>query len=121
MTLPLRSLFEPAGQSSIGASVDWLTGTLLGSLAIGLCIIAVAVVGLTMLTGRLSLRDGARVVLGCFILLGAPIIANGFMKAGTDIGTAPSLPMDTMVAAPIRDLPPADYDPYAGASLRDDR
>ena len=63
------SLLEPSGTSPITQMIDWFTGTLLGSLAVSLCVIAIAIVGLTMLTGRLSVRDGARVVIGCFILL----------------------------------------------------
>ena len=44
-----------------------------------LCVLAVAFVGMLMLTGRLALREGLRVALGCFILLGAPAIASAFV------------------------------------------
>ncbi|MXP45959.1 type VI secretion protein [Altererythrobacter luteolus] len=75
------SLFETDGSQPIGAAIDWITGTALGSLAIGLCVIAVAIVGLLLMTGRLAVRDALRVVLGCFILLGAPVIAGAFISA----------------------------------------
>lgn len=73
------SPFPVATADPLGTATGWLTGTLLGSVAIGLCVIAVAGVGLMMLIGRLPVRLGARVILGCFILLGAPVIASGFM------------------------------------------
>jgi hypothetical protein len=39
----------------------------------------VAVTGFNMLRGYISTRDGVRVILGCFILFGAPMIARGLM------------------------------------------
>ena len=39
--------------------------------------LAVAFVGLMLMTGRLAVRDGLRVAVGCFVLLGAPLIASG--------------------------------------------
>jgi type IV secretion system protein VirB2 len=82
----------------------------------------VALIGALMLTGRLPLRDGTRVVVGCFVLLGAPVIAGGFVEGGSGLAEAPA-PM-SLDAAPIEsprpDLPPANFDPYAGASLRED-
>ncbi|MXO90891.1 TrbC/VirB2 family protein [Pontixanthobacter aquaemixtae] len=73
------SLFEPAGGNALQNAIDWITGTLLGSIAIGLCVLGVAYVGLLLLTGRLAVREGLRVVLGCFLLLGAPVIAAAMM------------------------------------------
>lgn len=78
------------GSPSILAALAWLQGTLLGSIAIGLCIIAVAWVGFLMLQGRLPVREGARVIVGCFVLLGAPVIASGFL--GFWQSSASSLP-----------------------------
>ena len=120
MAIPISpSLLEPQGSEALAASVEWMTGTLLGSLAIGLCVIAVATVGLMMLSGRIAIREAARVVLGCFVLLGAPVIANAFSgawQAEQSIIIPPSLPPE-----PARKpLPQSTYDPYAGASLRQD-
>lgn len=44
-----------------------------------------------MMTGRLAFRDGLRVVLGCFVLLGAPVVASGMFGAvdGVRSGSAP--------------------------------
>ena len=115
------SLFDPSGASPIGSSLEWINGVLLGPVAVSLCVIAVALVGFQMLTGRWPLRLGFRVILGCFLLLGAPTIAAGLM------GTLEDQPNAAVAVAPIEpaksprgELEPAEYDPYAGASLRRD-
>jgi type IV secretion system protein VirB2 len=56
------SLADPAGSSVIVASVAWLEGTLLGTLATTTAIIAVASVGYMSLSGRLNIRHGATVI-----------------------------------------------------------
>lgn len=78
--------------------------------------------GFVLLTGRLAVREGVRVVLGCFVLLGAPVIAGAFLGVGEEAGggtnvdvAQPALPMER------EELAPSTYDPYAGASVRDDR
>ncbi len=110
----------PASQEPVASSVNWISSTLLGEVAVTLCVIAIAFVGFSMLTGRISLRRGGQVILGCFILLGAPLIANtmlGAMGSNEDSGMGRA---DTVVyeTQPREELPPADYNPYAGASLR---
>lgn len=122
MTAPsYPSLFAESDTGALSGAVDWMTGTLLGSAATGLCIIAISVVGLMMLSGRLALRDGARVVLGCFVLFGAPALA----VALRDLADGGRVPAPAEVAGPA--LPPrpplvtSTYDPYAGASLRTNR
>ncbi|MDJ0643371.1 MAG: TrbC/VirB2 family protein [Erythrobacter sp.] len=109
------SLIEPDGAVTVASSLDWINGVLLGSLAVGVCVLAVALVGAMMLTGRLPLREGLRVVIGCFVLLGAPVIAAGFMWAGEDASEPPPPPPVTSEESPRGDLPPASYDPYSGA------
>ena len=114
------SLFDAApGGRVAGDAVGWLTGTMLGAIAITLCILAVASVGAMMFTGRLPIRRGAQVVLGCFILLGAPVIASALFDLGGPVaGAQAEAPNVDESAKPREDLPPAEYDPYAGASLR---
>ncbi len=115
---PSPSLFEPTGAQPLGEASAWLTGTLLGDLATGVCVIAIAVVGLMMMGGRLPVREGLRVVIGCFILLGAPTIAGGLMREdGANEGYT-SLAIPESSSDPRGELPPSDYNPYAGASLR---
>jgi type IV secretion system protein VirB2 len=53
----------------------------MGEVASGVAVVAVAVVGFLMLTGRLNWRYGATVILGCFILFGATTIVGGIQAA----------------------------------------
>lgn len=72
---------DPAGSGPIVDAVYWLQGTLLGTIATTVAVIAVASVGLLMLTGRINWRHGAIVILGCFILFGAASIVGGIRTA----------------------------------------
>ncbi len=72
---------DPAGSGPIAGAVHWLQGTLLGSVATVVAVIAVASVGFMMLTGRMNWRYGATVILGCFILFGAASIVGGIQSA----------------------------------------
>lgn len=72
---------DPEGSGVIVAAVRWLQGTLLGTVATAVAVIAVATVGLLMLTGRINWRYGATVILGCFILFGAASIVAGIQAA----------------------------------------
>jgi len=72
-----QDLADPAGSGPIVSAVHWLEGTLLGTIATTVAVIAVASVGFLMLTGRINWRYGATVILGCFILFGAASIVGG--------------------------------------------
>jgi type IV secretion system protein VirB2 len=74
---------DPQGSGVIVSAVRWLQDTLLGTVATVVAVIAVAVVGLMMLTGRVNWRHGAVVILGCFILFGAASIVAGIQSAAT--------------------------------------
>lgn len=74
---------DPAGSGVIVNAVNWLQGTLLGTVATVAAVIAVAAVGFMMLTGRINWRHGAVVILGCFILFGAATIVAGIRTAAT--------------------------------------
>lgn len=71
---------DPAGSGVIVGAVRWLEGTLLGTVATVVAVIAVAVVGFMMLTGRMNWRYGASVIVGCFILFGAASIVAGIQS-----------------------------------------
>lgn len=71
----------PEGAQPIEAAMSWLQGTLIGNIATTAAVIAVAVVGLMMLTGRMNWRHGVTVVFGCFILFGASSIVAGIQSA----------------------------------------
>ncbi|QZP09148.1 TrbC/VirB2 family protein [Caenibius sp. WL] len=75
------SYADPAGSGPIVGALGWLQGTLLGTVATVVAVIAVASVGFLMLTGRMNWRYGATVILGCFILFGAASIVGGIQSS----------------------------------------
>jgi len=113
------SLFDAPASAPFAAASDWITGTLMGSLAVILCVIAVAFVGLLMISGRLAIRDAARVVIGCFVLLGAPVLAAGLRGVADEaVVVVPQSSLNLPSPPEATPRAPSTYDPYAGASLR---
>ena len=114
-------LVDPPGSSVVVAAVMWLQGTLLGSVATLIAILAVSAFGFMMLAGRVNIRYGLTVILGAFILFGASTIVSGLLSslsgadrvASSSVAEAPP-PMVAPAPAPP---PPANRDPYAGASV----
>ena len=74
---------DPQGSGVIVNALQWMQGTLLGTVATVVAVIAIASVGFLMLTGRINWRHGAVVILGCFILFGAASIVSGIQSAAT--------------------------------------
>lgn len=74
---------DPAGSGAIVGALGWIQGTLLGTVATSVAVIAVASVGLLMLSGRINWRLGATVVIGLFILFGASAIVGGIRTVAT--------------------------------------
>jgi type IV secretory pathway VirB2 component (pilin) len=72
---------DPQGSGPILAALTWLQGTLLGNVATAVAVIAVAMVGFMMLTGRVNWKFGATVILGCFVLFGSAAIVSGIQAA----------------------------------------
>ena len=120
---PISLADSPAGSSVLVAAISWLQDVLLGTVATSIAVIAIAAIGFGMLTGRVNIRHGATVILGCFILFGASTIVNGLRYAASGVGGGDPPPV--IVAAPPPPPPPrvqptgvpAPYDPYAGASV----
>jgi type IV secretion system protein VirB2 len=77
---------NPQGSGPILASIAWIQGTLLGNVATAVAVIAVAIVGFMMLTGRMNWRHGVTVIIGCFILFGAASIVAGIQAAARAAG-----------------------------------
>ena len=77
---------DPQGSGAITGALGWIQGTLLGSVATAVAVIAVASVGLLMLTGRMNWRFGATVVIGLFILFGASAIVGGIRTVAQGAG-----------------------------------
>jgi type IV secretory pathway VirB2 component (pilin) len=117
-------VFGLAGSNAITSAVGWLEGTLLGPVASIVAIIAVASVGLLLMTGRVDIRRAAQVVFGCFIIFGASTIASGIVGAVNGSGTTAPEIAAAPPPPPLPPQPPAypkanstPYDPYAGAAL----
>ena len=86
-----------------------------------LAIVAIALVGFLMLSGRMRYTRSLRVFVGCFVLFGASAIAALF----TDVGGERSIQVPVAIAAenaqPQRDLPPSKESPYSRASVMRNR
>jgi type IV secretory pathway VirB2 component (pilin) len=76
---------NPQGSGPIVNALGWMQGTLLGNVATTAAVIAVAVVGLMMLTGRMNWRFGATVIIGCFVLFGATAIVSGIQATAAGV------------------------------------
>ena len=86
--MPTAALAQsnPQGSGPIISALSWLQGTLLGNVATSVAVIAVAMVGFMMLTGRLNWRFGATVIIGCFILFGSAAIVSGIQTTAAVSG-----------------------------------
>lgn len=89
-------------------SANWLIGLTTGQIAIVLANLAVAIFGLGMLSGRLEIRKGFYVIVGCFLLLGSATIAS------TLVGALPANENLPYREAPYESLPstraPLDFE-----------
>ncbi|MDE2302801.1 MAG: TrbC/VirB2 family protein [Sphingomonadales bacterium] len=80
-----QETYDPAGSGPIVGALHWLQGTLLGTVATVAAVMAVALVGFMMLTGRMNWRYGITVIIGCFILFGAASIVAGIQSTATGL------------------------------------
>jgi type IV secretion system protein VirB2 len=111
--------------SVIGAAAEWVMSAMSGPAVTAIMTIAVAVFAVSMLAGRLSIRQGLRLVLGCFILTGSAEIAQSVTgwvsESEFDTGTSPTAPVEASTLAPLGPKPHTQtqsgnpFDPYAGA------
>lgn len=121
MNLSHASLIDPPAESALVAGLRWVDATALGNVATTVAIVAVAAIGMLMLSGRLELRRGITVVLGCFILFGASGIAAALTGVAGENAQPHEPPasdsgqLSNHLKTPT--TPPAEYDPYAGASV----
>jgi type IV secretory pathway VirB2 component (pilin) len=116
----MMSLSDPDGANPLVAAIQWLQGTVVGTVATAIAVIAVAGVGALMLTGRLDWRRGATVVFGCFVLFGAANIAAGIrgsLNGEVIAARSPPLPpVPVIVVRPVTPKSLPGFDPYAGAA-----
>lgn len=114
------SLLNPAEASAIVAAAQWLEGTLLGTIATSVAVVAVASVGFSALAGRMELRRAVTIIVGCFVLFGASSIVAGLELAARAAAPSSASPYSTAAdVSPLATPPgrPQGYDPYAGAAV----
>ena len=118
------SVSFPPGSNALAAALEWLQGTLLGSFATSIAVIAVASVGFLMLTGRIDVRRAMQAIFGCFIIFGASSIASGIMLFASEASHGPDPVQATppplqQYPAPAASQPTSlsPFDPYAGAAI----
>lgn len=113
--------------TAIEAAAHWFTALFTGPLVTSLLIVAVAAFGIGLLFGRLSLRRGMELVVGCFVLAGAAEI-TGAMMGRAPVAAVPALPsvsasLDEKPLAPLGPDPVPTpqsgnpFDPYSGRKL----
>ncbi len=118
LALDQTAALRAAPQGTFSAA-QWVQQVLVGPLGTSLAVIAVASFGFALLAGRLSLKRGGLLVLGCFMLFGAPGLARALigLAQATNTGSAPLPPQQITVPPPPVAADPAPFDPYAGASV----
>ena len=111
---------DPAGGQALTGAANWLQDAVSGPLAPTLAVIAVANVGFLMLAGRIDIRRGAQVVIGCFMVFGASAMAQGMMDAlavePAPVSAETQLP-DFVEPSTVRATGTSPFDPYAGAAV----
>lgn len=121
MALTLAALPFSANQGdALDSAAGWLVQLMTGSVAVTLAVIAVASIGLLLFLGRTDARMAAGVVIGSFVLLGAPVIATALMGFAEHSESLSARALAQPIVEPRAGLGPSNYDPYAGASLRSD-
>lgn len=78
---PAFAQSDPAGSGPLLGALQWVQGTLMGTLATTAAVIAVALVGFMMLTGRMEWRRAMVVIFGAFVVFGAGSIVAGLKGA----------------------------------------
>jgi type IV secretion system protein VirB2 len=77
----LSDTAQAQSSNPVLGAANWVRDLLMGPLATTVAVIAVAMVGFMMLTGRMNWKHGAIVILGLFILFGAPHIVASIQAA----------------------------------------
>jgi type IV secretory pathway VirB2 component (pilin) len=114
------SLSDPPPESTITAATAWMSSLLFGPLAMSIAVIATAWVGLAMLSGRVDIRRGLAVILGCFLLFGARGISDGLRSVAVDHTGNPIAAVPPPPTYPVASQPANNtnaFDPYAGAAV----
>ena len=114
----MRPMYSDSAVSlSIEQAVNWIAVALTGTVATIIAVLATAMLGVVMLTGRLPARRSAEVIIGCFVLFSARLIAGALLGIVPPTSDEP-VPIASVQAPYLpTDPKPVPYDPYAGASV----
>jgi type IV secretory pathway VirB2 component (pilin) len=117
----VNSAAYPTPTNAIHAAVYWVEGALDGTFASILAVIAIASVGLLLMTGRVDVRRATQVIVGCFIIFGASAIAQGIIRSIGDgdspAGPEAQAPMRVYTSASTNPVANSTYDLYAGVAV----
>lgn len=115
--LAVSSIAAPGGSALVNAS-EWIASLLTGSLATSFAVLAIAGVGFGLLTGQIAVRRAVQVVVGCFVLFGAPVVVRELAEAVRGDGeAAPDVASGPPLSPPTAPRQPPSVDPYAGAAV----
>lgn len=105
---------------SLNGAIQWAVHVLTGTIGTSIAIVAVAGIGLMLLSGRVPVRRAIGIILGCFILFGSATIATALVDVSQGdpmVAAVDSAPVAILPSPPSPQKPAAPYDPYAGASV----
>lgn len=117
----MRDQPEMPLDTALPQTMLWLEQLVTGSAATIVATIAVGLLGFTMLTGRIDLKSAVRVLIGCFILFNAAIIAKGVSTAELKLKRSYSYSSNSssthdVITPPVLPSTDLSLDPYAGAA-----
>lgn len=113
----MEPIFYEQGGHSLSDAMSWPLSLLSGPLSLSIASVAVVCFGMLLLDGRIRWRRGISVVLGCFLVFGAPTLTRAFdgvnkrPSSASDGSTSPDL------KTPSLNTTASEYDPYAGAAV----
>jgi type IV secretion system protein VirB2 len=114
------SLTDAPPASAISAATGWASDLIFGPLATSIAVIAIAWIGFAMLIGRIDIRRGLWVVIGCFLLFGARGITDGLRSVAASDANPPAAvapPPPSYAKPPARRQTANAFDPYAGGTV----
>lgn len=111
------STIPSPGAGSFASATQWIEGLLTGSIGMTIGVVAIAIIGIKILQGQLAIRRGTKAIFGCFVLFGAPPIAQSLMPTPTPQAIAPIAVPAQKPAVIVTGPSPSSSDPYAGASV----
>jgi type IV secretory pathway VirB2 component (pilin) len=110
----------PSTDQPLAAAVHWIEALLIGSTAEIAAVLAVALLGAGLMQGRWSWRQGGAIIVGCFVIFAAPLIAQGLLAGigdNADTMNDRGSPGDQVPTYRPSQPYPSVYDPYDGAAV----